>query len=144
METLRVLVVDDETGMRMAIARVLSTFTVRAGDDESAIGFEVKTAETGEEALERIAESVPDILLLDLKLPGISGLDVLRQVRDRALPTLTVMITAYATLETAIEAPPTPRSRRRSKRPSRAPTTSCLSLSRPTSFASPSGASSST
>ncbi len=46
----------------------------------------------------------PDILLLDLKLPGISGLDVLKQVNERALPTLTVMITAYATLETAIEA----------------------------------------
>jgi two-component system, sensor histidine kinase and response regulator len=104
METLRVLVVDDETGMRMAIARVLGTFSVKAGDEEPAIGFEVKTAETGEEALERIAEWVPDILLLDLKLPGISGLDVLRQVNERALPTLTVMITAYATLETAIEA----------------------------------------
>jgi two-component system, sensor histidine kinase and response regulator len=104
METLRVLVVDDETGMRMAIARVLGTFTVKPGDEESVIGFEVKTAETGEEALERIAEWVPDILLLDLKLPGISGLDVLKQVNGRALPTLTVMITAYATLETAIEA----------------------------------------
>jgi two-component system, sensor histidine kinase and response regulator len=104
METLRVLVVDDETGMRMAIARVLGTFSMKTGDDESAVGFEVKTAETGEEALERMAEWVPDILLLDLKLPGISGLDVLRQVNERALPTLTVMITAYATLETAIEA----------------------------------------
>jgi two-component system, sensor histidine kinase and response regulator len=104
METLRVLVVDDEVGMRMAIARVLGTFSVKSADDESAIGFEVRTAETGEEALERIAESVPDILLLDLKLPGISGLDVLRQVNGRSLPTLTVMITAYATLETAIEA----------------------------------------
>jgi two-component system, sensor histidine kinase and response regulator len=104
MDTLRVLVVDDETGMRMAIARVLGTFAVKTGDDESVIGFEVQTAETGEEALERIAGWVPDILLLDLKLPGISGLDVLRQVNERALPTLTVMITAYATLETAIEA----------------------------------------
>jgi two-component system, sensor histidine kinase and response regulator len=104
METLRVLVVDDEVGMRMAIARVLGAFSVRAGGDESSVGFEVKTAETGEEALERIGEWVPDILLLDLKLPGISGLDVLRQVNGRGLPTLTVMITAYATLETAIEA----------------------------------------
>ncbi len=104
MDTLRVLVVDDETGMRLAIARVLSTFTVRPGDDDATISFEVQTAETGEEALERIAEAVPDILLLDLKLPGISGLDVLRQVNERGLPTLTVMITAYATLETAIDA----------------------------------------
>jgi signal transduction histidine kinase len=104
MDTLRVLVVDDETGMRLAIARVLNTFTVKPGDDDATISFEVQTAETGEEALERIAEAVPDILLLDLKLPGISGLDVLRQVNERGLPTLTVMITAYATLETAIDA----------------------------------------
>jgi two-component system, sensor histidine kinase and response regulator len=104
MDTLRVLVVDDETGMRLAIARVLSTFTVKPGDDDAMISFEVQTAETGEEALERIAEAVPDILLLDLKLPGISGLDVLKQVNERGLPTLTVMITAYATLETAIDA----------------------------------------
>jgi signal transduction histidine kinase len=104
MDTLRVLVVDDETGMRLAIARVLSTFTVKPGDDAATISFEVQTAETGEEALERIAEATPDILLLDLKLPGISGLDVLRHVNERGLPTLTVMITAYATLETAIDA----------------------------------------
>lgn len=104
MNTLRVLVVDDEPGMRLAIARVLGTFTVEPGDDDATMSFEVRTAETGEEALERIAEAVPDILLLDLKLPGISGLDVLRQVNERALPTLTVVITAYATLETAIDA----------------------------------------
>jgi signal transduction histidine kinase len=104
MDTLRVLVVDDETGMRLAIARVLNAFTVKPGDDDTTISFDVRTAETGEEALERIEEAVPDILLLDLKLPGISGLDVLRQVNERGLPTLTVMITAYATLETAIDA----------------------------------------
>src|ERR1035437_4812223 len=104
MQHLRVLVVDDETGMRLAIARVLGTFSVRPGDDDTTIGFDVQTAETGEEALELMAATVPDILLLDLKLPGISGLDVLKQVSERGLTTLTVMITAYATLETAINA----------------------------------------
>jgi two-component system, sensor histidine kinase and response regulator len=104
MDTLRVLVVDDETGMRLAIARVLTTFSVRPGDDDTTITFDVQTAETGEDALERMAAAVPDILLLDLKLPGISGLDVLKRVNERGLPTLTVMITAYATLETAIDA----------------------------------------
>jgi two-component system, sensor histidine kinase and response regulator len=104
MDTLRVLVVDDETGMRLAIARVLGAFTVKPGDDAATMSFEVQTAETGEEALQRIAEATPDILLLDLKLPGISGLDVLKQVNERGLHTLTVMITAYATLQTAIDA----------------------------------------
>jgi two-component system, sensor histidine kinase and response regulator len=104
-ETLRILVVDDETGMRLACARVLNSFQVRLGDDaDGTVGFDVQVAETGEEALEKIAQGVPDILLLDLKLPGISGLDVLKEVSERGLSTLTVMITAYATLETAIDA----------------------------------------
>jgi two-component system sensor histidine kinase/response regulator len=104
-ETLRVLVVDDETGMRLAVARVLSSYSVRLGDTgEHTITFSVETAETGEEALELMAKSVPDLLLLDMKLPGMSGLDVLKEVHDRHYHTLTVMITAYATLETAIEA----------------------------------------
>jgi signal transduction histidine kinase len=104
-ETLRVLVVDDETGMRLAVARVLNTYTVRPDEsDEHAVGFAVETADTGEAALEMMAASVPHILLLDMKLPGMSGLDVLREIRERRIDTLTVMITAYATLETAIEA----------------------------------------
>jgi two-component system, sensor histidine kinase and response regulator len=104
-ETLRVLVVDDETGMRLAVARVLNTYTVRLGEGgEHVISFAIETAESGEEALEKMAKGAPDLLLLDMKLPGMSGLDVLKDVRDRRYETLTVMITAYATLETAIEA----------------------------------------
>mgnify|MGYP005809737207 CR=1 FL=1 len=103
-ETLRVLVVDDETGMRLAMARVLTPFTVGTAQEGGPVAFDVRTAESGEEALDLIAEAVPDILLLDLKLPGISGLDVLQRMNDRGHNTLTVMITAYATLETAIEA----------------------------------------
>lgn len=105
METLRVLVVDDETGMRLAVARVLGTYSVRLGDaDDAAVNFSVETAETGEQALEVMSTTPPDLLLLDMKLPGMSGLDVLREVNERKYHTLTVMITAYATLETAIEA----------------------------------------
>ena len=105
METLRVLVVDDETGMRLAVSRVLNTYAVRLGDaGEQSITFQVEDAESGEAALERMAVSVPDILLLDMKMPGMSGLDVLQEVRNRRYETLTVMITAYATLEMAIEA----------------------------------------
>lgn len=105
LETLRVLVVDDETGMRLAVARVLNTYTVRLGDGgDHVVNFAIETAESGEDALEAMAKGAPDLLLLDMKLPGMSGLDVLREVRDRRYDTLTVMITAYATLETAIEA----------------------------------------
>jgi len=105
MEILRVLVVDDETGMRLAVARVLGSFTVRLGDEaDTAVTFGVQTAESGEQALELMAASVPDILLLDVKMPGISGLEVLREMNERGIQALTVMITAYATLETAIDA----------------------------------------
>ncbi len=105
METLRLLVVDDEPGMRLAVARVLNTYTVRLGDaGDETLNFAVETAESGEDALEAMARSAPDLLLLDMKLPGMSGLDVLKEVRERRYNTLIVMITAYATLETAIEA----------------------------------------
>lgn len=105
METLRLLVVDDEPGMRLAVARVLNTYTVRLGDaGDQTLNFVVETAETGEDALQMMARSAPDLMLLDMKLPGMSGLDVLKEVRERRYDTLIVMITAYATLETAIEA----------------------------------------
>ena len=105
MEKLKVLVVDDETGMRLAVARVLTPYTVRP-DEASGLtfGFDVQTVDSGEAALEVMAASAPDILLLDMKMGGMSGLDVLHELRDRRIDTLTVMITAYATLETAIEA----------------------------------------
>jgi len=105
METLRVLVVDDETGMRLAVSRVLNTYSVRLGESgDEAITFAIESAESGEDALDRMAASVPDICLLDMKMPGMSGLDVLQEIMQRKYDTLTVMITAYATLEMAIEA----------------------------------------
>jgi signal transduction histidine kinase len=106
MQTLRVLVVDDELGMRMAVARVLGTFAVHLDEEIGGeIRFEAQTAESGEEAMALMAsQGAPDLLLLDIKMPGISGLEVLARMNERNLRPLTVMITAYATLETAIDA----------------------------------------
>lgn len=104
MDPIRVLVVDDEPGMRLGVARALRDHTLRLPDFEEDIRFTVAQAETGEEALEMIAANQPDILLLDYKLPGINGLDVLEAVADKTGEILTVMITAYASLETAITA----------------------------------------
>jgi two-component system, sensor histidine kinase and response regulator len=103
-ETLKVLAVDDELGMRMAIARALAHFTVTLPDIEGEFGYDVEQSGTGEEALELIAQKTPDILLLDHNLPGISGLDVLNELLQRNQPVLTVMVTAYASLDTAITA----------------------------------------
>ena len=104
METLKLLVCDDEMGMRMGVARALRDFSVDIPDVDESVRFEVEQAETGEEALQKIDASPPQILLLDLKLPGISGLDVLEELHKKDIETLTVMITAYASIETAVRA----------------------------------------
>ncbi len=104
MESIRVLVVDDEPGMRMAIERALRNFTVMLPDIEGEVCFEVDTAASGEEGIEKIRENKPRIILLDYKLPGMSGLDVLEQISNVKDEVLTIMITAYASLETAVTA----------------------------------------
>ena len=104
METLRVLVVDDEPGMLSSIQRVLRNTRIDLTDLETQVGFDVQTTDTGEKALEIISNSPPDIMLLDHQLPGMSGLDVLDNISDQKENILTVMITAYASLETAVVA----------------------------------------
>ncbi len=104
MDTLRVLIVDDEPGMRMGAARALRDFRIEIPEVQAEFMIETAMAESGEQALEMIEQSMPDILLLDHKLPGMSGLDVLEQIQDKTDRMLTVMITAYASLETAVTA----------------------------------------
>jgi len=104
METLRVLITDDELGMRLGVARTLRGFTICVPDVNGEVGFAVEEAESGEAALDIIKQSPPDILLLDHKMPGISGLDVLDILSGMPLDMLTIMITAYASIETAVTA----------------------------------------
>ena len=104
MITLNVLAVDDEAGMRSGIQRSLASFEVEVPEAQETIQFLVEEASTGEEAVSRIMESAPDILLLDYKLPGISGIDVLNQTVEQQDEMLTIMITAYASIDTAITA----------------------------------------
>src|SRR5437667_998135 len=78
----RILVVDDEIEILRALQRSLT-----------AHGFDVFTASTGEEALESIAHYRPDLMLLDLGLPGMSGLEVCRRVRAQsALPIIVLSV----------------------------------------------------
>jgi signal transduction histidine kinase len=104
MSTLQVLVIDDEQGMRLGIERSLRNFQVKLENGDEVLSFEVEQAETAEEGMKKIEASKPHILLLDNKLPGMSGIELLEQILDQELEILTIMITAYASIETAVRA----------------------------------------
>ena len=88
-----VLIVEDEAIMRESLRDWLK--------DE---GYEVETAEEGEEALQRIGKEEFGIAVLDLRLPGKNGLEVLREARAQNPKLKGIIITAYPSVETAVEA----------------------------------------
>jgi len=104
MSTLKILVVDDEPGIRSGVTRILRNFRVYYPFMEEAFDFEVFEASTGEAGIEIIESNQPDILLLDNKLPGIQGIEVLEYVRKKQYNIIVVMITSYASLELAVKA----------------------------------------
>ncbi len=89
----RILVVDDEKIIRDGCEKVLSKE-----------GWEVRTASSGVAGLEILQERPYDLLLLDLKMPGLSGMEVLQRVKELYPELLVVVITGYATVESAVEA----------------------------------------
>lgn len=104
MSVLNLLVVDDEPGIRSGVSRVLKNFTVGYPFMDEDFSFHILEAETGEQALEIIKSQPVDIVLLDNKLPGIEGIDVLSYIRNNNLDIAVMMITSYASLELAIKA----------------------------------------
>ena len=90
---IRILVVDDEPDIRDGCERILSR-----------MDFEVLKAQEGEEALAKVDAHAPAIVLLDLKMPGIDGMEVLARIREHEPAVMVIVITGYATVETAIEA----------------------------------------
>jgi excisionase family DNA binding protein len=90
---LRVLVVDDEPTIRDLVARALETAS-----------YEVDTAADGQAAVRRLDEEVYDLLITDLKMPGMDGLTVIREARRRAGDMPVVIITGNSTEASAIEA----------------------------------------
>lgn len=89
----RILVVDDELGVREGCRRVLA-----------AEGHHVDTAGDGAEALKLLRQSPYDLVLVDMKMPAMDGLEFLAATRGLELDTVFVVITAYATLAMAVEA----------------------------------------
>jgi DNA-binding NtrC family response regulator len=89
----RVLIVDDETNMQVVLSAAFED-----------AGFATGTASTGEEAIRALTQTDYDLMLLDLKLPDMTGIDVFRHAREASPGTIVIMITAYSSVETAIEA----------------------------------------
>ena len=89
----RVLVVDDEGGIRDAVRQVLEYE-----------GWEVKTAASGGEGITLCMEFRPHVVLLDVKMAGLDGLDTLSRLRDLDPPATVVMISGHATITTAVQA----------------------------------------
>jgi two-component system, OmpR family, phosphate regulon sensor histidine kinase PhoR len=92
-ETEQVLVVDDEQDIRDACERIISK-----------MGCYVDKASRGDQALDMFGQKPYSIILLDMKMPGMDGLDVLRHIMDKNDQTIVIVITGYATVETAIKA----------------------------------------
>jgi signal transduction histidine kinase len=100
----KILVVDDEPGIRMGTHRILQNFKVDYPFMDEHIEFKVLEAATGEEGIDIIETEMPDIILLDNKLPGIQGVEVLEYVKKKLYDIVVVMITSYASLELAVKA----------------------------------------
>ncbi len=104
MEKLKVMVVDDEPGIRSGVGRILRNYSVGYPFMEEDFQFDVIEAETGEAALEILEGQPVDIILLDNKLPGLDGIDVLETINKKQYDVQVMMITSYASLELAVKA----------------------------------------
>ena len=104
MGKLHVLVVDDEPGIRSGISRILCNFRVGYPFLDEDFEFETIEVETGEKALEIIRQGGVDIALLDNKLPGMNGIEVLEQMNKSGVDIPVMMITSYASLDLAVKA----------------------------------------
>ncbi len=93
MRKYKILVVDDEHLIRWSLEQNLKKQ-----------GYEVLTAGSGEDALKIVQEESPDLILLDIQLPGINGLEVLERVKDFDDEIIVIMVTALGVLETAVQA----------------------------------------
>ena len=89
----RILVIDDDQGVRDSMARMLR-----------GAGYAVETAPSGEDGVVMAKGNAYDVILSDMRMPGISGLDVLRRLRDQRVDAAFIVMTGFGTVDSAVEA----------------------------------------
>ena len=94
MESMKILVVDDEAHVREMIRKGLSQLG----------GYNVEVAQNGVEAIEKIEKDVFDLVLTDLKMPEMDGLELLKTIKGTRPEVMVILITAFGSIETAVEA----------------------------------------
>jgi DNA-binding NtrC family response regulator len=92
-KSVRILIVDDEEYIRASLTRVMKTE-----------GFKVQVAHNGATALKMIQEELPEVLLVDFKMPGMDGMEVLRRAKELYPDLPVILITAYAEVQGAVDA----------------------------------------
>jgi two-component system NtrC family response regulator len=89
----KILIIDDDPSLRRVLEYNLQQE-----------GYDVYAAESGEEGVRALGEFTPELVITDLKMPGMDGFSVLREVKERSPDTLVIIITAFGAIETAVEA----------------------------------------
>ncbi len=93
MRSLQILIIDDEPAIRQILAKTASS-----------AGHSVSTAANGEEALNRLAKGDIDVAICDIRMPDITGIEVVDKAHEQGIETIFLMMTAFASVNTAIEA----------------------------------------
>ncbi|MBV5339759.1 MAG: sigma-54-dependent Fis family transcriptional regulator [Deltaproteobacteria bacterium] len=91
--TPKILVIDDDASLRRVLEYNLQE-----------VGYHVLSAASGEEGLQLFAEEAPVVVITDMKMPGVDGMQVLKGIKERSHETLVIMITAFGTVDVAVEA----------------------------------------
>src|SRR5947199_6104160 len=91
-DSAHILVVDDEGAIRYSISKTLQR-----------VGYQVSAAASGEEALTMLEEQIFDVVLTDIRMPGLTGVELLAKIKEKAPDSIVILMTGYASLGTAVE-----------------------------------------
>ncbi|MFA5806655.1 MAG: response regulator, partial [Melioribacteraceae bacterium] len=89
----KILIVDDDKDMRQLLSDILKSE-----------GYEVRTAESGKKALKEIKVIRPEIVLLDIRLPEMNGIEILKEIKKLNKSIIVIIITAYGEIQNAVDA----------------------------------------